>query len=92
MGFQFPLGFEFSPTDFELIYYYLLNKQTGKPLPMEGFVKDCDLYNEHRVLELFTMMNNKNIKKLYFLPVRRRRVIRGHGLIELWVKMVLGRV
>ncbi|PSS36303.1 NAC transcription factor 47 like [Actinidia chinensis var. chinensis] len=46
MAITFPVGFLFRPTDKEFIKHYLLKKQIGEELPLNGVIQKLDVYSE----------------------------------------------
>ncbi|KAL3501384.1 hypothetical protein ACH5RR_035833 [Cinchona calisaya] len=70
---KLPLGYTFEPSPQDLIFY-LEYKVVGNPLPTNGFIEECDLYNIDPD-ELF--MGWKNYKVRYFYVKREKKVKGG---------------
>ncbi|GFZ05706.1 hypothetical protein Acr_17g0012780 [Actinidia rufa] len=51
MAITFPVGFLFRPTDKEVIQHYLLKKQIGEELPLNGVIQERDVYSEEVLSE-----------------------------------------
>ena len=53
MAITFPVGFLFRPTDKEVIKHFLLKKQMGEELPLNGVNQELDVYSEEVLSEVF---------------------------------------
>ncbi|KAF5175603.1 Nac domain-containing protein, partial [Thalictrum thalictroides] len=50
---RLPPGFQFTPSDSDLISHYLKKKINGEPLPIVNLIKDRDLYGKETPFQIF---------------------------------------
>ncbi|GFZ05700.1 hypothetical protein Acr_17g0012720 [Actinidia rufa] len=73
MAIKFPVGFLFRPTDKEVINYYLLKKQIGEELPLNGVIQERDVYSEEVLSEVFRSSETH----VYFFTQLKKKYVNG---------------
>ncbi|KAL3501365.1 hypothetical protein ACH5RR_035814 [Cinchona calisaya] len=66
---KLPMGYTFEPSPQDLIFY-LEHKAVGNPLPTNGFIEECDLYNIDPD-ELFRGWKNYKVRYFYVKPEKK---------------------
>ncbi|KAL7184798.1 hypothetical protein ACSBR2_026856 [Camellia fascicularis] len=86
MAMEFGVGYKFKPSDIELIEYYLLNKIINQPLPMQGHVIECDVYDEKQMSNIFnTVKTNLYVfTQLKKKSGKGKRIDRTVGKMGTW--------
>ncbi|THG23635.1 hypothetical protein TEA_014907 [Camellia sinensis var. sinensis] len=86
MEFGVGVGYKFKPSDIELIEYYLLNKITNQPLPVQGHVIECDVYDEKQMSNIFnTVKTNLYVfTQLKKKSGKGKRIDRTVGKMGTW--------
>ncbi|KAL7228420.1 hypothetical protein ACSBR2_007189 [Camellia fascicularis] len=64
MAAKITIGYKFIPTDNELVLHYLIVKAKGQPLPVEGLVNECNLYNDQELSKIFSKPIHDNEGRL----------------------------
>ncbi|XP_028088315.1 NAC domain-containing protein 68-like [Camellia sinensis] len=72
MAANITIGYKFIPTDKELILHYLRAKAKGQPLPVEGLVNECNLYDDQELLKIFSKMRTKSKLYYYFTELKKK--------------------
>ncbi|PSS11788.1 NAC domain-containing protein [Actinidia chinensis var. chinensis] len=73
MAITFPVGFLFRPTDKEVIKHYLLKKQIGEELPLNGVIQERDVYSEEVLSEVFQSSETH----VYFFTQFKKKSLNG---------------
>ncbi|GFS31831.1 hypothetical protein Acr_00g0019410 [Actinidia rufa] len=73
MAITFPVGFLFRPTDKEVIQHYLLKKQIGEELPLNGVIQERDVYSEEVLSEVFQSSETH----VYFFTQLKKKYLNG---------------
>ena len=71
MAIMFPVGLVFRPTDEEIIEHYLLKKQIGEELPVNGVIQERDVYSEEVLSEVF---RSSETHVYYFTQLKKKHV------------------
>ncbi|KAL7165861.1 hypothetical protein ACSBR2_036682 [Camellia fascicularis] len=72
MAAKIAIGYKFIPTDKELVLHYLRAKAKGQPLPVEGLVNECDLYDDQELSKIFSKMRTKSKLYYYFTELKKK--------------------
>ncbi|XP_057463943.1 NAC transcription factor 29-like [Actinidia eriantha] len=73
MAITFPVGFLFRPTDKEIIQHYLLKKQMGVELPLNGVIQEGDVFSEEVLSEVFRSSETH----VYFFTQLKKKSVKG---------------
>ncbi|XP_057488265.1 NAC domain-containing protein 82-like [Actinidia eriantha] len=73
MAITFPVSFLFRPTDYEVIKHYLLKKQIGEELPLNGVIQERDVYSEEVLSEVFRSSETH----VYFFTQLKKKFLNG---------------
>ncbi|GMP22240.1 hypothetical protein CsSME_00000345 [Camellia sinensis var. sinensis] len=58
------IGYKFIQTDNKLVLHYLIAKAKGQPLPVEGLVNECNLYDDQELSKIFSKPIHDNEGRL----------------------------
>ncbi|GFZ06001.1 hypothetical protein Acr_18g0001710 [Actinidia rufa] len=73
MAVTFPVGFLFRPTDKEIIKHYLLKKQMGEELPLNGVIQEGDVFSEEILSDVFQSSETH----VYFFTQLKKKSVKG---------------
>ncbi|XP_044483872.1 NAC domain-containing protein 60-like [Mangifera indica] len=77
-----PLGYHFSPTEEELVKYFLDRRVRGEPLPLSP-IMECNLYGNQAPWEIFDQSNDQKVwycfTRLNYTGNSKKRVGRTGG-------------
>ncbi|CAL5322163.1 unnamed protein product [Camellia sinensis] len=72
MAAKVTVGYKFIPMDKELIFHYLREKAKGQPLPVEGLVNECNLYDDQELSKIFSKIRTKSKLYYYFTELKKK--------------------
>ncbi|GMQ02666.1 hypothetical protein CsSME_00048782 [Camellia sinensis var. sinensis] len=72
MAAKIAIGYKFIPTDKELVLHYLRAKAKGQPLPVEGLVNECNLYDDQELSKIFSKMRTRSKLYYYFTELKKK--------------------
>ncbi|KAL7263432.1 hypothetical protein ACSBR1_001567 [Camellia fascicularis] len=72
MAAEITIGYKFIPMNKELVLYYLRVKAKGQPLPTEGLVNECNLYDDLELSKIFSKMITKLKLYYYFTELKEK--------------------
>ena len=73
MAITLPVGLLFRPTDEEIIKHYLLKKQMGEELPLNGVIQEGDVFSEEVLSEVFRSSETH----VYFFTQLKKKSVKG---------------
>ena len=73
MAITLPVGLLFRPTDEEIIKHYLLKKQMGEELPLNGVIQEGDVFSEEVLSEVFRSSETH----VYFFTLLKKKSVKG---------------
>ena len=75
--YDFPPGVVFSPTDPEIVLYYLLNRVNGKPMFEDSmnYVIECEVYGDPK--SWVKVFQETHMERLYFYTKQKKRNQKG---------------